>query len=75
MSTAIVSQLVDKVTQLPDNLQQKVLDFADTLSHPVLHGVPGSQLLKFAGLIPADDLELMRSAIESECERIDVDQW
>ena len=75
MSTAIVSQLVDKVAELPDDLQQRVLDFADTLSPSVPRGVPGSQLLKFAGLIPADDLELMRSAIENECERIDVDQW
>ncbi len=35
------------------------------------HGVPGQQLQRFAGTIPLDDLELMREAIEQDCERGD----
>lgn len=38
-------------------------------------GVPGRQLLHFAGMIEADDLDAMQHAIESECERIDADEW
>ena len=75
MSTDIVSQLMNKVEQLPEHLQLRVLGFVDALSQSVPRGVPGSRLLKFAGMTPPDDLELMRSAIESEFERIDVDQW
>jgi len=37
--------------------------------------VPGKQLLQFAGAIPLDDLELMRQAIEDECEQVDLNEW
>jgi hypothetical protein len=38
-------------------------------------GAPGKQLLEFAGVIPPDDFELMRQAIEQECSRMDFDEW
>ena len=41
----------------------------------VTGGVPGSQLLRFAGGIPASDLPVMAEAIEAGCERVDRDQW
>jgi hypothetical protein len=34
----------------------------------------GGQLLRFAGSIPSDGLQLMREAIEQDCERIDFDE-
>ena len=33
-------------------------------------GVPGKQLLSFAGTIPAADLKEMEKALEESCERI-----
>jgi predicted DNA-binding antitoxin AbrB/MazE fold protein len=40
-----------------------------------LKGVPGKQLLRFAGVIPADDLQTMTQTIEAGCERIDQSEW
>ena len=40
-----------------------------------LRGVPGKTLLRFAGTIPADDLDLMERVIEEECEQVDADGW
>jgi hypothetical protein len=40
-----------------------------------LPGTARQQLLRLAGSIPPDDLELMREAIEQDCERVDLNEW
>ena len=64
MSDAVIAQIVQQTEALPANLQQQVLDFVRELAAFVQRGVPGEKLLRFAGMIPADDVELMRQAIE-----------
>lgn len=68
----LVEQIIQAVNRLTPDVQQKVLDFTSAL---MPRGVPGKELLRFAGTIAADDLELMKHAIETECERIDVNEW
>ena len=75
MSNPIVTQVVEQLADLPDNLQRKVLQFVQTLTASVQDGVPGRQLLRFAGTIPLDDLQLMRDAIEAGCEQVDLNEW
>jgi hypothetical protein len=43
-----------------------VLEYSRTLVSSQVRGVPGQQLLRFAGAIPPDDLLLMREAIERD---------
>jgi hypothetical protein len=50
-------------------LQWQVLEYSRTLVSSQVRGVPGQQLLRFAGAIPPDDLLLMREAIEQDCEQ------
>jgi hypothetical protein len=38
-------------------------------------GIPGSQLLEFAGLIEESDLALMSEAIETSCRQVDEHEW
>jgi len=38
-------------------------------------GVPGKQLLRFAGAIQKDDLQAITQTIEAGCERIDLNEW
>jgi len=38
-------------------------------------GIPGSQLLEFAGLIEASELALMSEAIETSCRQVDEHEW
>jgi len=75
VNNTLVTQVVEKLSRLPASLQHKVLEFVETLTIPVQHGNPGSQLLRFAGGIPLDDLQLMRLAIETACEQVDVNEW
>jgi len=75
MNNTLLTQVVEKLSHLPDDLQQRVLEFVQALSESVRRGVSGKQLLRFAGLIPLDDLHLMRLAIEAGCEQVDFHEW
>jgi len=41
----------------------------------IREGKPGHTLTRFAGWIAPDDLALMQEAIESDCEKVDLDGW
>jgi hypothetical protein len=62
-------------TQIENDLQYRVLEFAQTLVGSQIHGIPGKQLLNFAGTISPTDIQLMREAIEQGCEQVDIDEW
>jgi len=64
MSSIIKIKVIEQLETLPENLQRQVLAFVEALQTVVRRGVPGRQLLEFAGAIALDDLELMRQAIE-----------
>ncbi len=69
----LLDQVVEELKVLPEALQWRVLEFVRTLAAP--HGVPGKQLLQFAGAISSDDLLIMSQAIEQDCERVDANEW
>ncbi|NJL61696.1 MAG: hypothetical protein HC903_07540 [Methylacidiphilales bacterium] len=75
MKISIIDEVVEQLKIMPQHLQWQVLEFVRTLVKPQVRGVQGQQLLRFAGSIPSDDLQLMREAIEQGCERVDVDEW
>ncbi|MGD1910860.1 MAG: hypothetical protein ACFB2X_08400 [Rivularia sp. (in: cyanobacteria)] len=75
MNTSIIDELIEQVKTMPQQQQSQVLDFARKLVKTEIKGTPGQQLLRFAGSIPADELQLMREVIEQGCEQVDVDEW
>ena len=75
MNNTISTKVVQQLETLPENLQRQVLEFVQALQVLAQHGVPGKQLLQFAGSIPPEDLELMRRTIEEGCERVDPNEW
>lgn len=75
MSVRIIDEVVEQLKVMPQHLQTQVLEFVRSLAKAELKGMPGKQLLRFAGSIPPDDLQLMREAIERDCERVDLDEW
>lgn len=56
-------------------MQQRVLAFTRALAQTAPQGVPGRKLLRFAGTIPLEDVQLMREAIEQGCEQVDTNEW
>jgi len=75
VSSMIIAKVVEQLETLPENLQQQVLAFVQTLRTVVRPGIPGKRLLRFAGAIPLDDLQFMRQAIETGCEQADLNEW
>ena len=75
MNSSILDEVIEQLRVMPKHLQWQVLEFVRTLVKAEVRGTPGKQLLRFAGLIPSDDLQLMREAIEQDCERIDINEW
>lgn len=75
MDTPILDKLIEQLKIMPQDLQWRVLEFARTISGSTIQGVPGRQLLRFAGSIPPDEVQLMRQAIEQDCEQVDLDEW
>lgn len=75
MSDIIINEVIEQLRTMPDNLQQEVLLFTRKLKTSSKVGVPGKNLLQFAGTIPPNDLEVMRQAIDSDCEKVDLNEW
>lgn len=75
MNISIIDEVVEQLRVMPQDLQSRVLEFARMLVKTEVRGTSGQELLRFAGSIPADDLQLMREAIEQDCERVDANEW
>lgn len=75
MSVSIINEVIKRLEIMPQHLQQRVLEFTQALVKAEVQGTPGQKLLRFAGSIPPDDLQVMREAIKQDCERVDVDEW
>ncbi|KAB8335912.1 hypothetical protein SD80_005220 [Scytonema tolypothrichoides VB-61278] len=74
---SIQDKIIEKLQLLPEATLSQVLDYVESLAQgttkePV--GVPGKQLLRFAGTIPCEELELMVQAIEADCGKVDIKQ-
>ncbi len=72
---SLKDQVCAQMESLPPDLQRRVLDFVEALVMSAPKGVPGKEMLRFAGTIPLADLQVMKEAIEAECERVDADGW
>jgi uncharacterized protein involved in exopolysaccharide biosynthesis len=75
MSDMIIHKVVEQLRAMPYDLQQEVLYFTRKLKASTQVGMPGKNLLQFAGTFPLDDLEIMRRAIEADCGRVDLNEW
>lgn len=73
--SSLKKEILERINALPHKLQQKVLEFMDSLTQKLPKGIPGKQLLRFAGCISQEDLQTMKEAIAEGCERVDVPEW
>ncbi len=74
MHTPIIERVVKQMETLPEVKQKQVLEFIEKLKG-FPRGVPGKELLRFAGVISPEDIALMDKAIAEDCERADPNEW
>jgi len=75
MNTNIVEMVIEQLKDLPNGSQWRVLEFARALNLSTPQGIPGQQLLRFAGAISTEDANAMREVIENSCERVNANEW
>lgn len=75
MSDSVINEISQQLARLTPNQQQDVLSFVRSLNEQSEVGTRGKELLKFAGSISHEDLELMKAAIEQGCGQVDPDGW
>lgn len=73
MNISIINEVIEQLRIMPQHLQWQVLDFVRNLGKDKAQGIPGRQLLRFAGSIPSDDLQSMGEPIEQDCGQVDID--
>ena len=71
----IKAKILARVDELPPEMQEQVLRFADSLARPLPMKQQGSTLRSFAGSLDAGSAREMARAIEEECECVDASQW
>ena len=74
-ATPVKQEVLKELDRLSPELQRQVLDFARTLGPFASEGVPGKELLRFAGILTPEEAELMELAIEEGCEQADPGEW
>jgi hypothetical protein len=70
-SSQMKQKLLERMDQLSEGEQRKVLEYAENLSSAP-RGTPGKDLLKFFGMIEPEDCRRMEEAIEAGCERTPI---
>ncbi len=74
-SSSLKSEISESLDLLPPDDQRKVLDLARTLAERKTRGVKGSDLLPFTQGFSKEDLEIMRKAVEEDCEKVNLSEW
>jgi hypothetical protein len=72
--TPLEQEILSHLHNLALPQQREVLTFVRTLAtSPV--GIPGTELLSFAGTVEMHDLVILQQAIDTDCEQVDPDEW
>ena len=75
MNSEIISEATVQMAKLPYNLQERALNFIKGLTLPDRKGSSNRNLLKYAGSITSEDLNIMSDVIENDCGKIDANEW
>src|SRR5687768_10903293 len=70
VNPVLEKELHQQLEHLAVGQQRQVLDFARALASARTRGVPGQELLRFAGTIEPNDLQAISQAITEDCEKI-----
>jgi len=75
LNVTVKKEIINQMGMLDYEHQRRVLDFVRALAVTKPKGVPGKELLSFAGTFPAGDLKVMEQAIENNCEKVNLNEW
>ncbi len=75
VSTNLPEQIAEVVEDLDATSRQQVLDFARALQSRQPKGVPGRDLVKFAGTMTTEEADDLQAVIDEGCGQVDPHGW
>ena len=75
VEVTVKEQVLNDLEQLSPEMQARAAWLVHALVEAGPRGIPGRDLLGFAGAIDAVSIREMEEAIEDGCERIDPEAW
>lgn len=72
--SALEQEILSHLHNLALPQQREVLAFVRALAATPV-GIPGKELLAFAGAIESHDLAALQQAIDADCEQVNLDEW
>ena len=76
--TTLLEEAISQIRKLPESEQndiaQSILNQLQQKKY-LLKGKSGQELLKFAGSIDSESLQLISQAIEEDCTNININNW
>jgi len=75
LNPSLEKEIISQLSKMPYEKQQQVLHFVRALTRAKPLGIPGKDLLRFAGAIEPNDLQVMAQAIEEDCEKVNPNEW
>ena len=74
IDVSLERELRDRLVLLDPSQQRQVLEYARSLSDSP-HDASAHSLLRFAGIMPAAEVERIARAVTEGCERVDPGDW
>ena len=72
--TTLEQEILSQLHTLALPQQREVLAFVRTLAAAPV-GIPGKELLSFAGAVDVRDLTALKQVIDEDCEQVNLDEW
>ncbi len=67
--------IIEEVDKLSFSQQKKLHEYACAMIASGGEGVPGSALLKFAGMFDRQTISEMKEAVSADCEKVERGGW
>jgi len=71
----IKDKIISELESLSEEQQKKLLDYTLKLKFSMREPKTGSKLINLSGAISKADLNVMKKAIEEDCEQVDLNEW
>ena len=75
VEATVKQQILSDLERLSPEMQARAAQLVHGLVEAAPKGIPGRDLLRFAGAIDAESIREMEEAIEDGCERVDPEVW
>lgn len=75
MREDIEKELHEQLGRMGLDQKRRILEFARALARSAVPGTVGRDITRFAGTIPAENLDAIEAEVEKGCEQVNPNEW